>query len=703
MTIQVLPARLANQIAAGEVVERPASVIKELVENALDAGATLIDIEVQKGGSKLIRIRDNGSGIAKDELALALSRHATSKVSNFDDLENITSLGFRGEALASISSVSRLQLTSKPAAQSEAWQAYAEGRDMEVKIIPAAHPDGTTIEVSDLFFNTPARRKFMRSEKTEFYHIDEVIKRIALSRFDVQFSLTHNGKSVRHLRRAMSDQEKDRRIGQICAKGVIDNMVRLSCDYDGVNLSGWVALPQGCRNQNDVQYSYVNGRMMRDKLINHAIRQAYGSMLHDQQYPTYVLYLTLDPRQIDVNVHPAKHEVRFHQARLVHDFIVQALEQAVTAQSSLIPEVEQSAAPVPAPQMNNQYAQQTAQLPQQTGDTGNLLQGLEPIEQSSALQNHSSQSQAAQNQAAQNQAAQSHAAQNSIAQNPYPNTPVSEPMQVAESAPVYQVEQNNQKAFMPATGYQSNKPSPKELKSYHQALTSFSAPLTAQPTSPLAAEPSTLSNPQPANAVMPASATDIRCLAVIEAHCVLAQSDTGLYLVDLNKVNGAVACYQYGEGLIGQPLLLPLKIAQDKSTLQLLTNFNGLLARLGVEFQCLDRHVVIRKVPAIIRHSDINQVTGALIEQLRLISQQNDADETLIWQHCICWLVENYGGDTVFDLSAATQLLHRSLQWIDGQTLFARCAVVIELSDYISQLANRRSDETVIKAQVVGA
>ncbi len=192
MSIEILPARLANQIAAGEVVERPASVVKELVENSLDAGATRIQIDIERGGHKLIRIRDNGSGINKDELTLALSRHATSKLKSLDDLENICSLGFRGEALASISSVSRLTLSSKPKQQEAAWQAFAEGRDMAVQIKPTAHPDGTTIEVKDLFFNTPARRKFLRTEKTEFSHIDELIKRIALSRFDVSITLTHN-------------------------------------------------------------------------------------------------------------------------------------------------------------------------------------------------------------------------------------------------------------------------------------------------------------------------------------------------------------------------------------------------------------------------------------------------------------------------------------------------------------------------------
>lgn len=324
MPIQVLPPQLANQIAAGEVVERPASVVKELVENSLDAGATRIDIEIDKGGAKLIRIRDNGCGIGKAELAMALARHATSKITTLDDLEAIVTMGFRGEALASISSVSRLTLTSRTAEQAEAWQAYAEGRDMEVTIKPAAHPVGTTLEVLDLFYNTPARRKFMRTEKTEFTHIDEVIRRIALARFDVAFSLTHNGKLIRQYRGVSDSKQRERRLGAICGTAFLSHALAIEWRHGDLALEGWVADPAGSRAVTDLQYCYVNGRMMRDRLINHAIRQAYQDKLGDHQ-PAYVLYLTIDPHQVDVNVHPAKHEVRFHQSRLVHDFIYQGV------------------------------------------------------------------------------------------------------------------------------------------------------------------------------------------------------------------------------------------------------------------------------------------------------------------------------------------------------------------------------------------
>jgi DNA mismatch repair protein MutL len=347
MPIQILPPQLANQIAAGEVVERPASVVKELVENSLDAGATRIDVDIEKGGAKLIRIRDNGCGIAKAELAMALARHATSKIASLDDLEAIMSLGFRGEALASVSSVSRLTLTSRTADQSEAWQAYAEGRDMDVTVKPAAHPVGTSLEVLDLFYNTPARRKFMRTEKTEFTHIDEVIRRIALARFDVAISLSHNGKLMRQYRAVSEEAQRERRLGAICGTTFMQHALRIEWQHDDLALRGWVADPSGSRQVSDLQYCYVNGRMMRDKLINHAIRQAYQTQLGDDQQPAYVLYLEIDPHQVDVNVHPAKHEVRFHQSRLVHDFIWQGVMSAL--QASRAPELPISRAEEPAP------------------------------------------------------------------------------------------------------------------------------------------------------------------------------------------------------------------------------------------------------------------------------------------------------------------------------------------------------------------
>lgn len=342
MPIQILPPLLANQIAAGEVVERPASVVKELIENSLDAGADKIQIDIEQSGSRLIRIRDNGYGIAKAEIQLSLVRHATSKIATLDDLENILSLGFRGEALASISSVSRLTLTSRTAEQNEAWQVYAQGQEMDTTIVPASHPVGTTVEVENLFFNTPARRKFLRSDKTEFAHIDEVVKRIALAKPTVHFTLTHNGKLIHQYKAANDTNNQLKRLAAICGNDFTEHALRIDWQYEEMHLQGWVAEPRFFRSQNDFNYSYVNGRMMKDKVILHAVRQAYADYLSPDQYPAFVLFLDLDPTLVDVNVHPTKHEVRFHQARLVHDFILQGVANALAQTSELFAQNDES-------------------------------------------------------------------------------------------------------------------------------------------------------------------------------------------------------------------------------------------------------------------------------------------------------------------------------------------------------------------------
>lgn len=336
--IKLLSPRLANQIAAGEVVERPSSVIKELLENSLDAGATRLEIDVEDGGIKLMRVRDNGGGIDKDDLPLALSRHATSKIYELDDLEAVATLGFRGEALASISSVARLALLSSTNDDSAGWQVVAEGRDMETEVSPAPHPRGTTVEVRDLFFNTPARRKFLRTEKTEYTHLEDVVKRLALSRFDVAFNLRHNGRAIYSWRAGDSQLEQERRVAQVCGPAFMENSVHIEMERNGLRLWGWVALPTFSRSQADLQHFYVNGRAIRDKLVSHAVRQAYQDVLYHGRHPAFVLYLELDPSTVDVNVHPTKHEVRFRDNRSVHDFIYSSLYRAlanVTPESSL--------------------------------------------------------------------------------------------------------------------------------------------------------------------------------------------------------------------------------------------------------------------------------------------------------------------------------------------------------------------------------
>ncbi len=329
--IHLLSPQLANQIAAGEVVERPASVVKELLENSLDSGADRVDLDIEQGGVKLIRLRDNGGGIDKADLPLALSRHATSKIGMLEDLEAVGSLGFRGEALASISSVSRLTLTSRPPEQESAWAVSAQGREMLAEIIPAAHPVGTTVEVRDLFFNTPARRKFLKTEKTEFRHLEEVVKRLALSCYRVGFSLRHNGKVVHQLRAADSETAREQRLSQLLGKAFVAESVALDvqAEASGLRLWGWMGLPTFSRAQPDQQYFFVNGRVIRDKVVTHAVRQAYQDVLYHGRHPAYVLYLELDPALVDVNVHPTKHEVRFRESRLVHDFIFRTLYRVI--------------------------------------------------------------------------------------------------------------------------------------------------------------------------------------------------------------------------------------------------------------------------------------------------------------------------------------------------------------------------------------
>ena len=327
--IHLLSPRLANQIAAGEVVERPSSVVKELVENALDAGANRVEVEVEDGGVKLIRIRDNGGGIPKDELALALSRHATSKISSLEDLEAVATLGFRGEALASVSSVSRLTLASRPADQAEAWKVEVEGRDMTPVLSPTSHTTGTSVEVRDLFYNTPARRKFLRTDKTEYNHVEEVVKRQALARLSVAFTLSHNQKTIYQLRPATDTDSHMRRVAQLCGKPFVENAVEINASGSGLQLHGWVAKPTFSRSQADLQYFFVNGRVIRDKLVAHAIRQAYQDVLYHGRHPAFVLYLEVDPATVDVNVHPTKHEVRFREGRMVHDFLFRSLHRAL--------------------------------------------------------------------------------------------------------------------------------------------------------------------------------------------------------------------------------------------------------------------------------------------------------------------------------------------------------------------------------------
>ncbi|MCL4128759.1 UNVERIFIED_CONTAM: hypothetical protein GTU68_060187 [Idotea baltica] len=363
--INQLDARLVNQIAAGEIIERPASIIKELIENALDAGASRIEIEIEMAGIKRIKITDNGHGILKQDLAMALSRHATSKITSMTDLEQIATLGFRGEALPSIASVTRLTIQSKEQNAEQAWMVSSDGDNKINEATPIAHPVGTTIEARDLFYNTPARRKFLRTETTEFKHLDQVVRRMALSRFDVEFKLSNNGRVTLHLPAVAFDDV--RRIKSICGDNVADNSLYFDDQRNDMRLYGWLGLPSFSRSQADMQYFYLNGRLIRDKTIIHAVRLGYRDVLFHGRHPIYVMYLEMDPAGVDVNVHPTKHEVRFNQSREVHGFIFRAIQQQLSGSAGDVGSLQvDSISGAASPQPINPNASTNAQITEQT-------------------------------------------------------------------------------------------------------------------------------------------------------------------------------------------------------------------------------------------------------------------------------------------------------------------------------------------------
>ncbi len=329
MRIQILNPLLANQIAAGEVIERPASVIKELVENSLDAGATQIMVEVEQGGHDLLRVRDNGGGIHPEDLALSLDRHATSKIASFDDLVNVQSLGFRGEALASIAAVSRLKIASKKSGQNSGFYVQAEGGHILEKCAPIAQTTGTTVEIRELFFNTPARKKFLRKATTEFSHIEEMILRLALSHFSVAFTLKHNEQIAFQSQAASFKNQQEKRILDVMGQSFMSQSMKIEMQASGLSISGWIGLPTYSRTQADLQYFYINKRFVRDKLLMHAVRSAYQDVLYGGRHPAYALFIEIDPTSVDVNVHPTKHEVRFRDQRTVHDAVRHAITDAI--------------------------------------------------------------------------------------------------------------------------------------------------------------------------------------------------------------------------------------------------------------------------------------------------------------------------------------------------------------------------------------
>jgi DNA mismatch repair protein MutL len=631
MAIQVLPPQLANQIAAGEVVERPASVIKELVENSLDAGATRVDIDIDKGGSKLIRIRDNGGGIPKDELALALARHATSKVQTLEDLEAILSFGFRGEALASISSVSRLTLTSRTAEQAEAWQAYAEGSEVALKVMPAAHPVGTTIEVADLFFNTPARRRFLKSDKTEFTHIDEWLKRIALVRSDVHFSLTHNGKPVRQFRAASTEAQYLQRLGQVAGRAFADTAIKVDCRHDGMHLGGYLQSP-ALNDTVDCHYFYVNGRLVRDRLVNHAVRQAFAECGALEQ-GGFVLRLDVDPHQVDVNVHPAKHEVRFHQARYVHDFILQVLQSALSQMRDL---------PLTANVLKDDFgsAQHRDNEPEPAravaeSHPGYRTESAEDVEafalgggmQHSGVGSH----------------------------NLRGTAPASAGFgQAASERGGYGTSSGQGSRYVrdnfaqPGFGDKSSRDRQLAAQHYGELL---STPTGA------AASPSATASGMAANAAGQQLSVPSMPPLLDGQYWVLCEG-ASLKLLSLTRVAKELLQQELigrlPTGLIGQPLLMPVSVQADADWADILQSRDALLRKMGLELAIRYQQLIIKKVPPYLRDS---QLARLIPELLAWIQHEAPADEALAH-----WLAAQVSG-----FEAAPRLWQR-LQALDADS-----------------------------------
>ncbi|OCQ50511.1 DNA mismatch repair protein MutL [Photorhabdus australis subsp. thailandensis] len=599
MAIKILPPQLANQIAAGEVVERPSSVVKELVENSLDAGASRIDIEIERGGVKLIRVRDNGCGINHQDIALALARHATSKIATLDDLEAIISMGFRGEALASISSVSRLTLTSRTEEQNEAWQAYAEGRDMEVTVKPAAHPVGSTVEVLDLFYNTPARRKFLRTEKTEFGHIDEVVRRIALARLDVSINLHHNGKLVRQYRPAKDGSQHERRLASICGTAFMQQVLSLSWQHGDLSIKGWIADPMSVTASGDIQYCYVNGRMMRDRLINHAIRQAYQDLIQGEQQPAYVLYLEVDPHQVDVNVHPAKHEVRFHQARLVHDFIYQGVT-AVLKQRGSSTELDMACCE-PAPVW-------------------------EPENRPSAGENHFSR---------QNNAA-------SVATSlPKEASSARSSKVSSRSGENYQYHGGD---YQKCQGelYQKMMQSVPEPEGKRELFPTRITPVTVEKVTSVSVQ------------VKNNSHSFGKVLSIYPPCYALIESPLGIGLLSLPVAERWLKQVQLTpteQGLKSQPLLIPLKLSLSKEEADALNRYSDLLGSFGIEASVSHGKATLRAVSLPLRQQNLPKLISQLLGYL---AQQPSASV----EQVVTWLTSHIGSEhEAWNVAQAVQLL----------------------------------------------
>jgi len=568
--IHSLDPRLINQIAAGEIIERPASMLKELIENSLDAGATSIDIEVENAGVKRLKITDNGHGILKQDLAMALSRHATSKIENLTDLEQIATLGFRGEALPSIASVTRMTIQSKELKSDQAWMVSSDGNNQTTDPKPIAHPVGTSIETRDLFYNTPARRKFLRTDNTEFKHLDQVVRRMALSRFDVAFKLQHNGRVILHLPAVASDDA--RRLKMVCGDNVPDNSVYFSEQREDMRLTGWAGLPSFSRAQGDMQYFFLNGRLIRDKTIIHAVRLGYQDVLFHGRHPIYVLYLEMDPAAVDVNVHPTKHEVRFRDSRNVHSFVFRALQRVLATSAGEVGSLQvdaESGAATPRP-INPNADDQISVQNNIAYSTSQKQSGFQPSERLS-------------------------------------------PSQVREQINAYS--QIAESAFRAESG--SGAPG---------------SQFTAAEGSKLdTADGSQLNTAKGPEHIPPLG----YALAQLKGIYILAENEAGLILVDMHAAHERIT-YEYlkmsmSDALISnQALLVPVTIAVSETEMMAWAEQQDLFKQLGLEVEQLDETVlVVRSVPELLVNADVSQLVRDVLSDLVASEHSSRIEETL--------------------------------------------------------------------------
>jgi DNA mismatch repair protein MutL len=574
-TIQALPDQLISQIAAGEVVERPSAVVKELLENALDAGATQITVRLEQGGVKRIAVSDNGRGIAVEQLPLALARHATSKIASLHDLENVATLGFRGEALASIASVAQLTLTTRTAEGAHAWEI---GGLQSGPAIPASGAQGTTVDVQDLYFNTPARRKFLKSEQTEYGHCAEVVRRIALARPDVTFSLTHNGKTVDH----WNIGELDKRCAQILGNDFAAARLPLEESAGPLRIVGFAGLPTASKARADGQFFYVNGRFVRDKLLMHAVRAAYQDVLHGDRYPSYVLMLELDPALVDVNVHPSKIEVRFRDSRAVHQFIFHAVSRALSATSA----TSHGAVPAPIP-----------------SGSGTLAWRQEP-QQSSFGTRFS---------------------------NQYPPRPFGEQAGVSQTLAAYGA------LFQDPAPGDAGQPRPWQNTATGATVAPGSGGAAGAPGT-FSAFTGVDGNPPLPDHEFPLGFA----LAQLHGVFVLAQNAKGLVIVDMHAAHERILYEQLknaldGDSMFVQPLLIPVTFYADGVEVGTAEAHQETLSSLGFDIAIMSpTTLAVRAVPALLKNADAQTLARDVLRDVReyggsrvLVERRNELLGTL--------------------------------------------------------------------------